>query len=222
ITLGPARDVTVVGFAELGEGGISVLGIEPRTAAEAFGFDRQVSEIRVRGAEGLTEREVADLVEAVIPAATVDGAVVRTGTEVTDANVDQIAEQTGVITTFLLVFAGITLFVGGFLIVNPCAMLTAQRTRELAVLRALGASRGQLLRGVVTEAATIGLVGSVVGLAAGMGIATGLVALLGTLGLGLPETSVALDPRTVVVALVLGPVVTTVASLLPARKASAV
>lgn len=225
---GPTRDVTLVGMAELGEGGIAVLGIDAVTAGEVFGYGDQLSEIRVRGEEALTEQQVADAVDAAVAAATTDtsGSTARpsvhTGTEVTEANVRSLEDQTGTVTTFLLVFAGITLFVGGFLILNTISMLTAQRTRELAVLRALGASRGQLLRGVVTEAATIGLVGSVVGLAAGMGIATGLVALLGTLGLGLPETSVALDPRTVVVALVLGPVVTTVASLLPARKASAV
>ena len=226
ITHAPARDVTVVGLAELGDGGISVLGIEAATAGEVFGYGEQFSEIRVRGAEGTTEVEVADLVEAAVRASSTGPAAAQpavfTGTEVTEANVESLEEQTGVITTFLLVFAGITLFVAGFLILNTISMLTAQRSRELAVLRALGASRGQLLRGVVTEAAAIGLVGSVVGLGAGIGVATGLVAVLSRLGLGLPETSVSLEPRTVVVALVLGPVVTAVASLLPARRASAV
>jgi putative ABC transport system permease protein len=223
ITRGPARDVTVVGFAELGKGGISVLGIEAKTAAESFGYTGQVNEIRVRGNKGLTERQVADAVTAAL--ASTDAAsstLVRTGTEVTADNVDDVAEQTGVITTFLLVFAGITLFVGGFLIVNTFAMLTAQRTRELAVLRALGASRGQLLRGVVTESAIIGLVAAVAGLGVGLGLASGMEALLGALGLGLPETSLALTPRTVIVALVLGPAVTAVASLMPARRAAAV
>ncbi|GGK78114.1 ABC transporter permease [Ornithinimicrobium pekingense] len=238
ITHAPARDVTVVGLAELGDGGISVLGIEAATAGEVWGYGDGFSEIRVRGEEGLTEAQVADAVEAALAAApgttgAGDGATdaaaaaavtpsVYTGTEVTEANVAALEEQTGVITTFLLVFAGITLFVAGFLILNTISMLTAQRSRELAVLRALGASRGQLVRGVVAEAATIGVVGSLVGLAAGTGVATGLVALLSRLGLGLPETTVSLELRTVLVALVLGPVVTVIASLLPARRASAV
>ena len=103
---------------------------------------------------------------------------------------DAFAEGLGFLNTFLLVFAGISLFVGVFIIVNTFSMLVAQRTRELALLRAVGASRGQVVRVVLGEAVVIGLVGGALGLFAGIALAKGLQLLVGSFGLkidsGLP------------------------------------
>jgi putative ABC transport system permease protein len=120
------------------------------------------------------------------------------------------------------VFAFIALFVGAFVIFNTFSIIVAQRTRELALLRALGASSGQVLGSVVTEALIVGLVGSVLGIAAGLAIAVGLQGLLAAFGIDLPSTSPQLLPRTIVVALLVGTVVTVVSSILPARRASKV
>ncbi|WP_226921109.1 ABC transporter permease [Georgenia subflava] len=220
VSYAPARDVEVVGLATLGDGGISVLGIEAATAAEVFGYSDEFSEVRVRAVDGVADTELRDRVDAALAQA--GGYSVRTGSETSAEQVDALGAETGVITTFLLVFAGITLFVAGFLIVNTFAMLTSQRTGELALLRALGASRGQVLRTVILEAVLVGGIAGVAGLGAGLLVAQGLTGLLGSLGLDLPETSLVVAPRTLVVALLVGPVVTAVAALLPAQRAAAV
>lgn len=221
VSLGPVRDVEIVGLAEMGDGGIGVLGIEPNTAEQVFGYSGEFTEIRVRAEEGVRDTTVRDRVAEALTG-TGGAYEVRTGAEATEDNMAAIGEQTDMITTFLLVFAGITLFVGAFLIVNTFAMLTAQRTRELAVLRALGGSRGQLLRGVLTESTLVGAVAGAAGLGLGLLVAKGLVAILPSLGLELPEVPLAVETRTVLVALLLGPMVTAVAALLPARRAASV
>ena len=100
-----------------------------------------------------------------------------------DENRRDIEQVLGFVKIFLLVFAGVSLFVGGFIIFNTFSMLVAQRTRELALLRAVGASQGQVIRMVVGEAVIVGLVGSALGLLLGLGLAVGLQAFFGTLGL---------------------------------------
>ncbi|HEX7277142.1 MAG TPA: FtsX-like permease family protein, partial [Acidimicrobiales bacterium] len=126
----------------------------------------------------------------------------------------------GFINTFLLVFAGISLFVGAFIILNTFSILVAQRTRELALLRALGASRGQVLASVVGEAAIVGVVASAAGLGLGILVALGLKALMGGFGIDLPGGDLILKPRTVVVSMVVGELVTVLAAIGPARRAA--
>src|SRR5205085_1915976 len=104
----------------------------------------------------------------------------------------------GFFNTFLLVFAGISLFVGAFMILNTFSILVAQRTRELGLLRALGASRGQVLASVTGEAAIVGLVASVAGIGLGILVAVGLKALLGAFGVDLPGGGLVIAPRTIV------------------------
>ena len=125
-------------------------------------------------------------------------------------------------TTFLLVFAGVALFVGSFIIVNTFSMLVGQRARELALLRAIGATRAQVIRTVLGEAVVIGLVGSVLGIALGLLIAAGAGAAIRTflstdIGSDLP-----LSATTVVLSVLVGVVVTVVSAVLPARRASRV
>ena len=119
-------------------------------------------------------------------------------------------------------FAGISLFVGAFLIFNTFSMLVAQRTRELALMRALGASRGQVTRSVLLEALVVGVVSSVAGFALGIAVASGLRALLDLLGIPLPNGPTVIAGRTVIAALAVGVGVTAAAALIPARRAARV
>jgi putative ABC transport system permease protein len=122
----------------------------------------------------------------------------------------------------LLGFGGIALLVGAFVIFNTLSITVAQRTREFATLRTLGASRKQVKRSVVLEGLVIGLIASLLGLIAGYGIAKGMVALISALGIDLPEASTVVKTRTVVVSLIVGTGITVLASILPARRATRV
>ena len=115
-----------------------------------------------------------------------------------DEQSGQIKDALGFFNTFLLVFAGIALFVGAFMILNTFSILVAQRTRELGLLRALGASRGQILASVVGEAALVGLVASAAGVGLGILVAMGLKALLSAFGIDLPGGGLVVKPRTIV------------------------
>ena len=126
------------------------------------------------------------------------------------------------IRNFLLGFAGIALLVGAFVIFNTLSITVAQRTREFATLRTLGASRKQVLRSVVLEGLVIGLVASVIGLVLGLGLAKGMVALFSALGVDLPDASTVVATQTIIVSLMLGTGITLLASILPARRATRV
>ncbi len=132
----------------------------------------------------------------------------------------QISEALNFLNYFLLAFGAIALIVGTFIIYNTFSMLVAQRLRELALLRAIGAGRGQVGRSVVAEALIVGVIGSVLGLLAGIGLAYGLAALLNAFDLGLPTGRMTVLPRTVLVAFVVGLLVTVVSAYAPARRAS--
>src|SRR5699024_8763334 len=123
-------------------------------------------------------------------------------------NEDSSEQALGFITTFLLVFAGIALFVGSFLIINTFSILVAQRGRELALLRAIGAGRGQVVRSVLLEALVVGLIGSTLGLALGVLLAMGITALFATFGLDISSTGLVFMPRTVIAVYLVGIIVT--------------
>src|SRR6266542_4432446 len=143
-----------------------------------------------------------------------------TGAKAAEEQADQIKEGLGFFRTALLVFAGISLFVGTFIIFNTFSIIVAQRTRELGLLRALGASGRQVTVSVLAEAAIVGLLASAAGLGLGVLIAMGLTALLKGFGIALPSSSLQFLPRTVWVSLVIGTVVTLVAAVSPARRAA--
>src|SRR5690606_27669240 len=174
--------------------------------------------IQIDGVEGLSQREVADAVAEVIP----EGTEAVTGDEVAQESKDLFDQLLGFLNTFLLVFAAIALVVGTFLIVNTFSILVAQRSRELALLRALGASRRQIGRSVLIEACVVGLVGSTVGLGLGFGLALLLKVLFSNVGLDLSGTALVFQPRTVVVSYVVGVLVTMLAAWVPARRAGRV
>src|SRR5262249_22472042 len=126
---------------------------------------------------------------------------------------------TSFIRYFLLAFAGIALFVGSFVIANTLSITIAQRTREFATLRTLGATRKQIRRAVVIEALVIGIFGSVTGLFLGLALAKGLEAVFKSIGIDLPTAGTVFATRTVIVSLLIGTIVTLLASLRPARRA---
>jgi putative ABC transport system permease protein len=151
-----------------------------------------------------------------------DEVTVRTGVEQADEESSEIATFTTIIRYFLLSFAAIALFVGAFVIFNTLSITVAQRMREFATLRTLGASRRQVLRSVILEALVIGLSASIVGLFSGLGLAVGLNELFKALNLELPQTDTVFATRTIVVSLLVGTLVTLVAGLFPAIRATRV
>ena len=170
-------------------------------------------------ADGSTDqRELRDAVEAELP----DGLEAVTGQSAAEEQKDTIAEALGFINTFLLVFVVIALVVGTFLILNTFFILVAQRSRELALLRVLGASRRQVGRLVLIEAAVVGFLGSTIGIGFGFLLAMALKALFGVVGLDLADAGLEFRLRTLLVSYAVGMTVTLIAAYLPARRASRV
>ena len=147
---------------------------------------------------------------------------VETGQENAYRQSSEIRDDLGFLQIALLVFAGVALFVGAFLIFNTFSITVAQRVREFGMLRTLGASRGQILGSVVLEALLIGIAGSLAGLLGGIGFAEGIKALFDAIGIGLPAKPPVLETRTIVVSLVIGILVTLVSSLGPAMRSTRV
>jgi putative ABC transport system permease protein len=167
----------------------------------------------------VSQAELVRRLDAVLPA----GVEALTGAELTrELEEETQGEDHEAFQQALILFAGIALVVATFTIYNTFSILVAQRTRESALLRALGASRGQVLRSVTAEALAVGLLASVGGIAAGMGLALGLLALMDAIGLTTPASPLILDASTVAIALAVGVVVTLEASLAPAVRASRV
>ena len=216
------RTERMVGIATFGRQdsllGATVALFDPATAAQLMGRPGYVSAIRVQAEPGVSQSQVADAIRLRLPAHT----EVITGAAATKESQDQIQQGISFFTVFLLVFAVIALFVGSFIIYNTFTIVVAQRTRELALLRALGASRRQVLGAVLAEAAVVGLLSAVLGLALGVGFAVGLKSLLGALGFGLPASGIVVEPRAIVLALVTGVGVTLAVAAAPARRAARV
>jgi putative ABC transport system permease protein len=216
----PMVHAELVGLAEFGGGslaGASMSIFDTVTAQELFVGGRDAySDAWVTAAEGVSQEELRASVAAELP----KGYEAVTGDTAADEAGDDITEALSFISTFLLVFAAVALVVGSFLIVNTFSILVAQRGKEMALFRALGASRRQVTRSVLFEATLIGLVGSTLGVVLGAGLAVGLKALFAAIGLDLTGAGLVFEPRTVVVAYVVGLLVTLFAAYLPARRAS--
>ena len=217
--VGPVQRFRIVGIAKYGDveslGGatFAVFTIpEARRLLHIDGF----TAISVAAKGDLTQDELAGRLQRLVPPT----AQVKTADEQANADKKGIAGFLTFIRGFLLGFGGIALFVGAFVIFNTLSITVAQRTRELATLRTLGATRRQVLRSVVLESVSLGAIASVVGLFAGFGLAKGLSSLFGALGLGLPEAAPVYAARTFVVSLLLGIVVTVVAGLVPAFRST--
>ena len=221
---GPARTFTVsgiIGFGSAGNlGGATLAGFTLPTAQEVLNREGRFDEIDVVAAEGTTPEQLRDRVRAVLD----PRYEVLTGEELSAAQAAAINDTIGrFLSTALLAFAFVALLVGAFLIFNTFTIIVAQRTRELALLRCLGASRRQVMTSVLLESLIVAVVASLVGLGLGVLIANGLKALLtGILNFDLPTTGTVFLWRTVIVSLAVGIVVTVLAALLPARKATRV
>ncbi len=216
--------VTIVGIATFGgedsAAGQTFTGLTTAVAQqEILHSTAKVGAIRVRAAPGVSQEQVAASVQKVLPA----GTQAITGSALTAEQKKQIgAGFLDFLTTFLLIFAIIALVVAVFSIYNTFSIIMAQRTRESALLRALGASRRQVLRSVLVETLCVGLFGAVVGLVAGLGVALGLNGLFQALGADLPTHALVVTPGTIVAAIVVGVVVTVAAGLVPALRSSRV
>ncbi|WP_329582983.1 ABC transporter permease [Kitasatospora sp. NBC_01250] len=222
-TNGPAMDTTLTGIFTTDdpnvESGDPLVLFDTATAQRLLLTPGQFSEISVTAKPGTSQEALLDQVLPVLPHS--NSVTAETAAQLQADQRTQVDKQMSSVRTMLLAFAGISLFVGIFIIANTFSMLVAQRTRELALLRAIGASRKQVTRSVLLEALLIGAFSSVAGLLAGIGIGAGMQSLIGHLGSGTtPSGPLVISPTTVLTALVVGVLVTVVSALLPARRAS--
>ncbi|MFF2118976.1 ABC transporter permease [Kitasatospora sp. NPDC058184] len=199
--------------------GGSLAAFDTATAQQLYLTPGRYAELDVRSKPGTDDAALLTAVKQAVPQG--DSIEAKTGRELAAEQDEMIRKGTTVLTTVLMGFAGIALFVGIFIIANTFTMLVAQRTKELALLRAVGATRRQITRSVLIEAVLVGLTAAVTGLLAGIGIAAGLKSLLnGPMDANLPDGPLIIAPTTVVAALAVGVLVTVLAAWLPARRAS--
>jgi putative ABC transport system permease protein len=218
----PLRKFRISGVAKFGSvasiGGATFAIFDVPTAQALFSKQGKLDAIRVAGKAGVSTGELIEQIAAVLPAAA----------QVRDAAAQAKEDEKGVsgfisfLQKALLAFAGVALFVGAFVIANTLSITIAQRVREFATLRTLGATRKQVLGSVILEALVTGIFASVVGLFVGFGLAKGLDALFVKLGIDLPKSSAVFASRTIVVSLLVGILITLVASLRPALRATRV
>ncbi|MGH2540547.1 MAG: ABC transporter permease [Actinomycetota bacterium] len=219
---GPPGEFDVVGVAGYGDGG-SLFGatwalFDLPTAQAVLGKEGELDSVSVVAEEGTSGVALQREIAAALP----DGAEAVTAATVTREMQDQISTGLGFLRTAFLVFAFVALFVGAFIIFNTFAIIVAQRTRELALFRALGASPRQVMTSVIVEALVVGVVASVVGVVVGIGLASLLKTGLNALGIEIPASGTVILPRTFIVSIVVGTLITVVAAILPARRAARV
>jgi putative ABC transport system permease protein len=212
----------VVGLTSFGDAeglaGTTLAIFELTEAQRVLDLDGVYSSIVAKAADGVGSDELKQRVAEVLPS----GAEASTGAEQAQNEMNEVSSDLGFLTAALLTFAGVAVFVGAFIIQNTFRILVAQRTREFGLLRAIGAGRGQITTMVGLEALVVGLIASGVGIATGVGLSYALAAGMNAMGFGLPDGSLTLQPRTVVVALLVGVVTTLISALLPAIKAARV
>ena len=212
----------LVGIARFGTadspGGASFALMTLPAAQERVGQPGMIDSVSVVADKGVSQRELADRVKAQVG----DDAEVLTGAEITKENQDDIEQGLQFFTGFLTAFAAIALVVGAFVIYNSFTILVAQRNREMALMRAVGATRGQVLRGVLLEAVVIGGLASVAGFLLGLAVTSGLRAVMDAFGFDLPAGDIIVRPDAVVTAVLTGFIVTVASAVVPAMRASRV
>ncbi|MGH1491841.1 MAG: ABC transporter permease [Acidimicrobiales bacterium] len=215
-----SEEYELVGVARFGTsgsvGGATTALFQIEEAQRVLGVAGQVDAVGVRAADGISEEEIVARISEMLPG----GVEAITGTEATEEAQSAIADGLSFFTIFLTAFAVIAIFVSSFVIANTFSILIAQRTREFALFRALGAARGQILGSVFLEAIVIGVIGSLLGLGLGIALSYGLRAMLNGIGIELPSGGLVLQPRTIIISLVLGTLVTVLSALFPAIRAS--
>jgi putative ABC transport system permease protein len=219
---GPVVRMRISGLVRFGAvetiGGATLAGFNLPTAQRLFGKVGKLDQIRIAARSGISPEQLTAAIEPVLP----PGTQVRTGSAQAEKDSEGTDEFLSFLQNFLLAFGGIALFVGAFVIANSLSITIAQRTREFATLRTIGASRRQVLGSVLVEALAIGVLASVVGLFAGLGLAKFLFWVFEQTGFTLPNSGLTLETRTVIVSLVVGILVTVLASLRPAFRATRV
>ncbi len=219
---GPVERLRISGIVKFGSvstiGGATLAGFDLPTAQHIFGKPGKLDEIAVAANQGVPDDRLLSQIRSILPPQT----QVRTSQAQSREDSKETDSFISFLQKFLLGFGGVALFVGSFVIANSLSITIAQRTREFATLRTIGASRGQILRSVMLEAVVMGTLASIVGLFAGLALAYGLFSLFDAVGFTLPNNGLTLETRTIVVALLVGIVVTLLASLRPAIRATRV
>jgi putative ABC transport system permease protein len=219
---GPVERLRISGIIQFSSGltigGATLAGFDLPTAQRLMRKEGRLNEIAVAAKPDVADPELQRQIHEILP----PGAQVRTGLAQAAEDAAETNEFITFLQGFLLAFGGIALFVGSFVIANSLSITIAQRTRELATLRTLGASRRQVLASIVVESLVVGIVASVIGLFLGLLLAKGLFSLFDAVGFTLPNTGLLFETRTIVVALAAGILVTLLASLRPAIRATRV
>ena len=219
-----SREFTLVGIASYGDvrspGGATFALFDSVTAAEFLAKPGFIDAILISGDGSVSDTKLAKAIQDVLPATSKTETL--TGAEITAETQDQIGSALDFFGILLKTFSFIALGVGCFVIYNVFSISAAQRQRENALLRAIGASRKQITRAMLIEATVVGLVGSVIGLVAGVGLSAGLSALLRAVNIDIPSGGLVLSQNTVTSTIIIGLIVTVLSAILPARRAGKV
>ncbi|MFE7460736.1 ABC transporter permease [Streptomyces sp. NPDC057554] len=219
-TNGPVKEYTLSGVFTTEDGAVNAGGslvlFETATAQKLYLKPGVFQDATVSAAAGASDQKLLDAITPLLP----EEATAQTGQALADEQAESIESGLTSLNTMLLAFAGIALFVGIFLIANTFTMLVAQRTRELALMRAIGATRRQVKRSVLIEAAVVGTLASVIGFALGLGLASGLRSAMGLLGGKIPAGPLVVSTTAVLSAFAVGILITVLAAWLPARRAA--
>src|SRR6188508_437108 len=219
---GPVQRMRVSGIVQFSSGltigGATLAGFDLPTAQRLFKKVGQLDEIAVAAKPNVSDEQLIRQIEPILPS----DAQVKTGSEQAASDAADTNDFISFLRTFLLAFAGIALFVGSFVIANSLSITIAQRTREFATLRTIGATNRQILGSVIVEALVVGVVASIVGLFLGLLLAKGLFQLFDAVGFTLPNSGLVFEPRAAVIALAAGILVTLLASVYPGLRATTV
>jgi putative ABC transport system permease protein len=218
-----ARVVAIFKFGTVGNlAGATLAAFDVEVAQSLLNKEGKFDEIHVKAASGVSDVDLRDRIRTALRTDGVQGVEVLTGQQLATDQSDEIRDNLSFFSIFLLVFAVIALFVGAFIIYNTFSIIVAQRTHELGLLRGLGASGRQVMGSVAIEALFVGLISSLIGLVAGVGVAIGLQELLKAFDVQLPSGDTVILGRTIIVSIAVGTFVTFVSALSPARRASIV
>ncbi len=219
---GPAAKLRISGLFKFGSvstiGGATLTGFDLPTAQRLFHKPGQLDEIAVASKPGVSDEQLLKQVRGVLPAS----AQAKPASQQASDDAEEVNSFITFLRGFLLAFGGVALFVGSFVIANSLSITIAQRTREFATLRTIGASRRQVLSSIVIEALVVGSLASLTGVFLGLALAKGLFWLFDTVGFTLPNSGLIFGARTIVISLLAGILVTLVASLRPALRATRV
>ncbi|MFC9942305.1 ABC transporter permease [Streptomyces pratensis] len=219
-TNGPVEEYTLSGVFTTEDGAVNAGGslvlFDTEVAQKLYLRPGEFSDVTVTAAAGTSDQQLLDAVKPLLP----ENAEAKTGAVLADEEAEMTESGLKGLNAMLLAFAAIALFVGVFLIANTFTMLIAQRTKELALMRAVGASRRQVKWSILLEAGVVGVIASVIGFLLGVGLATGLRSAMGLLGGKIPAGPLVVSPTAVVSAFAVGVLITVFAAWLPARRAA--